>query len=174
MLIVKHAVGGGLSKGNVQQDNKCLQIGNVPQLITDEEEQLTAGSVVLGDSVFVCQHQVTQKHDRAVRVQGFKAPAFELCAELQIVLGNLEKHLNVPSFGIDSDDSFFIKLHIRCQQRNPVVIFLVGAQKYDLYRYFLFILVVNLHGCGRNNIATTVVRKMIVTPLLFGFSSLLL
>lgn len=65
-------------------------------------------------------------------------------------------------FGIDSDDFFLIKLHIRCQQRNPVVIFLVGAQKYDLYRQFLFILVVDLHSCGRNNIAATVVRKMII------------
>ena len=97
-----------------------------------------------------------------MRVQGFKAPAFQFCVELQIVLGNLKQYLNVLSFGIDSDDFFLIKLHIRCQQRNPIVIFLVGAQKYDLYRQFLFILVVNLHGCGRNNIAATVVRKMII------------
>ena len=53
LLVIEHAVSGGLCEGVVQQYNKRLRIGDVPQLIGYEEKQFTAGSVVFGDSVFV-------------------------------------------------------------------------------------------------------------------------
>ena len=47
LCIVKHTFVASLGKNYVQQDNKCLQIADIPEFIANEKEQFAAGSFVL-------------------------------------------------------------------------------------------------------------------------------
>ena len=89
----------GISK-SVKQQKQCFEVGNILKLIAQQEENLTAGSVISSDPIFKSKHNISEKNDGRMSVKSFKAAAFKLRVKLKAMLAKLEKHLDVPTLTV--------------------------------------------------------------------------
>ena len=79
-------------------------------------------------------------------------------AQVQVTLASLEKHFNIPTSPIKTNDFFFAKVHIGADEGNPVLAVMPVTHTNNFgHRCFfadVFLLHMNFHGDGQQVFGT--------------------